>query len=199
MAKVKKTYDGSTPLRSVLQEAFINNLLQGMNQADAYKAAGYRSKTPKSQANQLMTVSDRVMARLSYKRSQLAKRSDVTAERVVNELAKIGFADLKDFLDTGNEVKDLTELDSRLTAAVESVQTDIRHDSGNSDGYTEKVKIKLHNKIAALDKLAQHLGLYEADNTQKRLIMPVMVVTFLEATAKEQAKQIESKIIDDPQ
>jgi len=192
-----KQYDASKPLRSILQEAFISNLLKGAPQYQAYKDAGYSSKSKNSLevcSTQLLS-NPKIKARLDYKRGQLAKKADITAERVIAELARIGFANLQDFLDTGNAVQDLTKLPRELTAAVESVQTDIRHDGGKSEGYTEKVKFKLHSKVAALDKLAQHLGLYEADNNQKRQIVPV-IVTFIEA-AEEIAKQIESKIIND--
>jgi len=194
MAKTKKSYDGSTRLKSPMQEAFVANLLKGMHQTDAYQKAGYKSKNPIVQASQAVTYRN-IKIRLAYKKTQLAKKFDITAERVVAELAKVGFANIKDFIESDNNITDLSALPRELTAAVESVQTDIRHDGGKSKGYTEKVKVKFHSKIAALDKLAQHLGLYEADNNQKRQIVPV-IVTFIEA-AEEIAKQIESKIIND--
>lgn len=179
MAKLK-TYDGSKSLKSILQEAFVTNLLTKLNQTDAYRKAGYKSKTPDRQANQLMRNS-KVLARLNFQREKLAKKAGVTAEMVVAELAKIGFADVRDFLDEDNAVKDLTSLPRELTAAVESVQTDIRHDGGKSEGYTEKVKFKLHSKIAALDKLCLHLGLYERDNEQRS---PKTLIIFQDAQGK---------------
>jgi len=164
MAEVEQ-YDGTTRLKSVLQEAVLDKILGGTFQTDAYievyKTCKSRKVAEAAVSRLLSKV--KVKARLEYKRGLLAKKCDITAERVVNELAKIGFADLKDYLDKGNEIADLTKLDRRFTAAVESIQSDIRHDSGKSDGYTEKVKIKLHSKLQALDQLGRHLGLFEKD------------------------------------
>jgi len=196
MAKAKKkTYDGSTPLKSILQEAFVTNLLTKLNQTDAYRNAGYKAKKPDRAANQLMR-NNKVVARVAYKRAVLAKLTDVTAERVIKELAKIGFSDIRDYLGTDNEIGDISTLEPELTAAVESVQSDIRHDSGDSRGYTEKVKLKLHSKLSALDMLAKHLGLFEADNTQRNT-GDTFIVTFIDAEKKETARQVESEVVND--
>ena len=161
MAKTKQ-YDGTTRLKSLLQEKFVANLLKGMCQTEAYSKAGYKAKAPETGAIQLLRNTN-VQARLDYKRGLLAKKCDITAERVIAELAKVGFANIKGYLDQSNVVKDISELPDDVAAAVESVQTDIRHDNGDSDGYTEKVKFKLHSKLAALDQLGRHLGLFEKD------------------------------------
>ena len=163
---------GSTKLKSVMMEAFVANLVQGMPQQTAYLKAGYKTKCPEVSASKLVR-NPKVEARLAYKRAQLAIKYDVTAERVVAELAKVGFANVKRYLDKSNEVKDLSELPDDVAAAVESVQTDIRHDSGDSKGYTEKVKLKLHSKLQALDQLGRHLGLFEKDNQQKQAIINI--------------------------
>ena len=188
--KTVKHYDGSTRLKSVLQEAFVTNLIKNCNQTDAYRKAGYKSKTPDRQANQLMRNS-KVQVRLDFLRDKLAEKTGITAEMVVQELAKIGFANIRDFLDPDNTIKDLTELPRELTLAVESIQTDIRHDSGDSDGYTEKVRFKLYNKISALDKLCLHLGLYEKDNAQRS---PKTVICFKDSSGRK----ILSNVIDQP-
>jgi len=164
MAEVEQ-YDGTTRLKSVLQEAVLDKILGGTFQTDAYievyKTCKSRKVAEAAVSRLLSNV--KVKARLEYKRESLAKKCDVTAERVVAELAKVGFSNIKDFIESDNNIKDMSALPRDLTAAVESVQTDIRHDSGKSDGYTEKVKFKLYSKLGALDQLGRHLGLFEKD------------------------------------
>ena len=172
-----KEYDGSTPLKSILQESFVTNLLANLNQTDAYRKAGYKSKAPEVCAIQLLR-NIKVIARLKYLRNELAKKTGVTAEMVIEELKRVGFSNIQDYIEEDNSVTDLSKIPRVVAAAVESVQTDIRHDSGDSDGYTEKVKFKLHSKIAALDKLCLHLGLFERDNEQRT---PKTLIVFQDA------------------
>lgn len=160
----KKEYDGSTPITgrfSILHEAFVDNIIANIVQYKAYQLAGYKPKSvevAKAAASRLLTKVN-VRLRLAYLRAQLAKKQDITAEKVIKEMAKIGFSNIQDFIESGNEIRDLSELNPSIAAAVESIQSDIRHDSGKSEGYIEKVKIKLHSKLGALNSLAEILKL----------------------------------------
>jgi phage terminase small subunit len=154
--------DGSKPLKSVMQEMFVDNIIKGLPQYEAYQKAGYKGKNEgifRSNASTLIKTNQNVIKRLAYKRAQLAKKTDITAERVIKEMAKIGFSNIQEFIESGNDIKDISELEPAIAAAVESVQADIRHDNGKSKGYTEKVKIKLHSKLGALNSLAEILKL----------------------------------------
>jgi hypothetical protein len=64
-------------------------------------------------------------------------------------------------------------MDRSKAAAVESIQTTT---TTTKDGLeTVSVKIKQHSKVAALEQLAKHLGLYEKDNKQKGYVIRVSV------------------------
>lgn len=82
-------YDGSTPLKSIMQEMFVSNLIKGMTQADAYKNAGYKSKCPKSHANQLMTISDHVRTRIAYKRVKAQEKLEITEESQIKRFKQL--------------------------------------------------------------------------------------------------------------
>ena len=156
------TYDGSTMLRSVMQEAVLDSILAGTFQTDAYLEhyPTCKSKRVAEAAASRLLSNVRVKARLDYLRRQLAAKTEITAEKVLKEMAKIGFSNIQDFTSRGNAITDISELDPSIAAAIESVQSDIRYDSGrDSEGYTEKVKIKLHSKLGALNSLAEILKL----------------------------------------
>ena len=89
-------YDGSTMLKSVMQEAFVSNILAGLPQYEAYKQAGYSPKSENSlmvSSTQLLRTS-KVKARLDYKRRAIEVKSELTAEIVVKKLKEIAFNEL---------------------------------------------------------------------------------------------------------
>jgi phage terminase small subunit len=81
----------------------------------------------------------------------------VSADQVIEELSRIAFARMSDVVDWGPHgvrVRDLTELPDDARAAVAEVrQTETERGA--------QVSVKLHDKLAALDKLARHLGMYD--------------------------------------
>lgn len=99
-----------------------------------------------------------------------SERMDVTRERIINELAKLAFASMGDFVridDNGLPVLDLSAVSKDQLSAVEALQyTDdlIPGKKGEAGVLKRRVQFKLHNKRDALvDLLKQMGGLYERD------------------------------------
>ena len=156
------------------QEAFCQNYVSGMSATAAYIEAGYKPGTA-SKAVHVLLKNPKVAERLAELRAQRAKEHDITAERVLGELARVAFASITDVVawktvklthpETGQELyvpavdlaADSADLDPAIRAAVAEV-------SLSKDG---TFKVKMHDKLVALDKLSRHLGLFEKDNEQK--------------------------------
>lgn len=100
-----------------------------------------------------------IAGRITELRTELSKTT-VSPEDVLNELKKIGFSNIQSFISGDNEICDISQLPPEVAAAVELIQSDIRHDSEDSEGYTEKVKIKLCSKLSALEKIGNTLGMF---------------------------------------
>lgn len=162
-----KPVDYSKPLKNRQYEAFCQYYHACKNATQAAKEAAYSEKTATVKGSQLLTLIN-IKGRLDYLDRQVAEKCGVTAERVIAELAKVGFSNLKEYLDATNGIVNLRDLSDDVTAAVESIQTDIRHDGGDSEGYTEKVKIKLYSKLNALDSLGKHLDIFNKDNQSSK-------------------------------
>ena len=158
------------------QERFCQEYMVDLNATQAAIRAGYSKKTAKSIGQENLTKPD-VQVRITELRKGLQEKTGINAVRVINEYAKVAFANIKSFLDEGNAITDISDLPDEIAAAVESIQSDIRHDSGDSDGYTEKVKLKLHSKLSALNDLGRHLGIFEKDNEQGKVIVAQRVLT----------------------
>jgi phage terminase small subunit len=82
---------------------------------------------------------------------QAAERVGVSIERVLNELAKIGFANIADYMDIedGKPVLSLARNSRDQLAAIAEVTSD-----------QGRVKIKLLDKKGALVDLGRHLGMF---------------------------------------
>lgn len=133
-----------------------------LNATKAAIRAGYKPTTARQMGNLLLTKVD-ISSHVEQLREKQSKRTDITADMVIAELARIGFHNVKDFVNGGNNVLELKGIDSNKTAAVAGVKTTVNENSGNIT-----TEIKFHDKVSALEKLGRHLGIFERDNAQQK-------------------------------
>jgi hypothetical protein len=86
------------------------------------------------------------------------KRTEVTADRVVAEYAKVAFANVRDYWPKRGETIDLHRLDQDRAAAIEEITIDEAVDPAGV--LHRRTRLKLHDKLAALTNLARHLGMF---------------------------------------
>lgn len=146
---------------SIQQERFCKEYLIDLNGTQAAIRAGYSKKAASAQASHLLS-SDKVQNFLSELRKKIEGRIEITIDKVMQELAKIGFANHEEFLDTEKENINLKDVPRDKMAAVSSITVESVTTRGG-DTYTTK-KIKLWDKVAALEKLGRHLGGFKEDN-----------------------------------
>ena len=85
--------------------------------------------------------------------NERAKRTEITQDRVLQELAAIGFSNTADFVRvTGNGIVKLTPTDGLS----EEQQRAIASIKEGKYG----VELRLHDKLSALQMLGQHLGMF---------------------------------------
>jgi len=101
-----------------------------------------------------------------------SKRTQITADSVVTELAKLAFANLGDYLPEELEAdpcKHLQGLDRDRRAALEEVRVEhFVKRRGEDARQVRKVKFKLHDKQSALDSWARHLGVFPMSERRSR-------------------------------
>lgn len=139
------------------QEEFCRQYVIDFNATAAYKKAGYRARSDNSAAagaSELLRNS-KIQAYISRLQQQRSQRTEITADRVLQEIAAIAFSDVTDVISFTNgsvAVSDSSRLDKRVTAAIAEVSC--------TDGEMgSTVKVKLHDKKAALQLAAKHVGL----------------------------------------
>ena len=159
------------------QERFVQELIRGKSQREAYRTAYPKSVKWKNEvvdvkASELLKNS-KVLVRYNEIHDRLIKEAEdeciVDAKEVLRELKRIGFADIKDFLsfrtekqiagmdeETGNPVFDYGQVIEMMNSAEVDGRV-IQEVSINSKGV---FTFKLYDKMSALEKLGKHLGMW---------------------------------------
>lgn len=155
---------------------FCEEYIKDLNGTQAAIRAGYSAKTANEQSSQLLAKLN-VKNYIAELKQSLSNKNEGLAQQVIDELKKLGFANIQDYIDPENEIKDLTKIDRDKAAAVESIKKTVTEFSGGGESVGKKTSIqfKLYDKISALEKLGRHLGIFELDNQQKAPVINVNI------------------------
>lgn len=173
--KTKKTKTPKDPNTLPPKEhIFCQEYIIDFNGARAARTAGYSEKTADKQAYQLLEK-PRVHAEITRLISERVKRTQITADRVLLELASIAFADLREFGQWDDEGRlSLIPSENLAPAQTRAVRT-VKFTRVKKKGFVEEehMEFSLHDKLSALDKLAKHVGLYRdsGDNGKQSGLM----------------------------
>jgi phage terminase small subunit len=184
------------------RERFAQNVACGMTATAAYAVAGYR---PNGANAGRLTKNDQVQTRVMELMATAAGEAGVTIKRVVDEVAKVAFASMRDYLEfdrAGNPHIAFDGLSRAQMAAVRELVTEtnvIASKEGKEGEPAEpsvtvrKVRFRLHSKLDALEKLGKFVGAWK-DGASERLPPPPQVakkpVFDLKALTDEELKQL---------
>lgn len=150
-----------TPKQRLFAEKFLE---LNFNGAQAALAAGYSQKNSKISASDLLTNAN-VKAYIDRRKEQLMDEIGVTQIRVLKELAYIAFADVRKLYDENGQLKNVNTLTDDMAAALMCIDVfELVSFDGVKIGETKK--IKMNDKLRALELLGRYLGLFEKDNKQ---------------------------------
>lgn len=168
---MSKESDELTPM----QQLFVREYLKDYNGKQAAIRAGYSEVSAHSTASTILTYPN-VIAELNRLQKKLNDKVEVTAERVMEELVKMGFSDIHNFVDNDWKLRNLEEIGEDKTGAIKSVEIEentIQFDGGERT--TKNIKFKLHDKIRALESIAKRIGFYEgAGGKPKETVIKVV-------------------------
>jgi len=148
------------------QERFVNEYLVDLNATQAYKRAGYKATSDVVAASnaQKLLGNYKVAAAIQKAQQKRSHRTEITADAVLHELGRLGFANMMDYITVqpdGTAFVDLTRLTREQAAAIQEIQTEeVIEGTGDKARNIRKVKLKLHNKEGALEKIGKHLGMF---------------------------------------
>lgn len=157
MAEIEKALETAlAALGSDNQRAFVREYPIDLNATQAAKRAGYSEDSARQEGSRLL--SNAAIQRAIEIAMQLrAERTNITQDRVLRELAKLAFSDMRKFSTWGpGGVKpiDSDTLSDDDASCVAEVSETVTENGGS-------IKFRLYDKVAALDKLGRHLGLWD--------------------------------------
>jgi phage terminase small subunit len=142
-------------------EIFAQELAKGKTATEAYALAGY--KGDRTAASRLSTNVN-IQERVAELQSKGAERAEISVEKVLRELAKIGFSNMLDYMRAGPDgdpYLDFSALSRDQAAALQEVTVeDFKDGRGEDARDVRRVKFKLADKRAALVDIGKHLGMF---------------------------------------
>jgi hypothetical protein len=179
----KPSFGPSKPLANVKHERFCWAIVQGHRLAPAYEIAGFEGKSsrlpwqlrhkPAVDARVSWLLAERIKANTRAHHRKIAD----SKLRLIRELERIAFCDPRDVMQwdrvpefdrEGNVLgwrDEVTTTPSRLLTAAQAAQV---RSITNKKG---AVTFEVHDKLAALDKLARILGVYHEPPTPAPAVM----------------------------
>lgn len=158
-------------------QRFCDKYFETLNGTQSAIYAGFSEKTARVQASQMLDTDD-VQGYLQRLREILAEKTGISQQKVLNEVARLAFSDIRNFYQEDGNLKHICDLEDNEAAALSSVKSYEETMPGTSIIVGMNREIKLYNKLDALEKLAKHLGLYSVDNLQKATQLIADKITF---------------------
>jgi len=143
------------------QAAFCQQYVaNGFKPKDAALSAGYSAKSASSLASQLLN-NPKIQAEIARITKKAGRRLEVTAERVIEELARIGFADFRSvasFDENGVRIKASSDLSDDEAATIKQIKETFSEGPQTS---SRTLTVIQHDKTKALELLGKHLGCWK--------------------------------------
>ena len=161
------------------QARFVAEYLVDMNATEAAKRAGYSEKTAYSIGFENLRKPE-IQEAIQAAMAERAKRTEITQDMVIRELAKVAFSNGTDFARVVSTPAPTTIVDEegnvqqviRPVQRVELIDTDqLSPDkraaiAGIKEGKFG-IEVKGYDKLKALELLGQHLGMFTGKEGQK--------------------------------
>lgn len=141
------------------QQKFIDEyLLDPSSYTKAAIRAGYSITSAGSHASHLMSM-PKIRGAIEDAQRERSHKLGITQDRVLQELALVAFANIKDVMTTneeGDTVIDLQKMPRAISAALSEVSISTK----GGKNKTKTAKVKMSDKLSALDKIMKHLGMF---------------------------------------
>lgn len=138
------------------QEMFVQEYLIDLNATQAAIRSGYSTATAKDIGCENLAKPN-IRARIDEALAERSKRTGVNQDRVILELARIGFFKPTAAINVNKAMvnEDISDDDAAVIASVK-----VKEVSGDTFDSTER-EIKFADKLKALELLGKHLGMFK--------------------------------------
>ena len=153
------------------QRRFVEEYLIDLNATQASIRAGYSNNYANTNVSKLLQNTT-IKEAIEKAMAERSRRTGITQDRVLMELAKLAFVNAGDIIDTNDaSIKEGASRDD--LACIQSVKVKIMD---SDKGTMTEREIRLHDKKASLELLGKHLGLFNDNlNVNGSLTLPVVL------------------------
>lgn len=145
------------------QAQFVKEYLIDLNATQAAIRAGYSEKTAYAVGHENLRKPE-IAAAIQSKMDGRSQRLEITSDRVLQEIARLGFADIRKVFTPTGQLRNIHELPEEVAASIASVEVVTRPSGGvDEDGNREVEyvhKLKFWDKRGSLELLGKHLKLF---------------------------------------
>ena len=142
------------------QKRFVDEYLVDLNATQAAIRSGYSEKTAYAIGDENLRKPE-IASAITKAQEKRAKRTEITQDKVIAELAKIAFGDLRDVMTWtagGIALKSSAELTQEQAASISEI-------SETQSEKSSSMRVKRHDKLKALELVGRHLGMF-TDNVK---------------------------------
>jgi phage terminase small subunit len=145
------------------QKTFVDEYLVDLNATQAAIRAGYKENRAYAMGHENLKKPE-IAEAIQEAMSARSERTEITSDLVLKELAKIGFANMADYMKCttdGDPYLDFSKLTRDQAAALVEVTVEDFVDGRGEDARSiRRVKFKLADKRAALVDIGKHLNMF---------------------------------------
>lgn len=138
----------------LFSEAYLSD--SDRNATQAALAVGYAKKTARVTAAKLLSKGN-IQKYLDFKTQPLLDKYGASQDKIVQELASIGFSKITDFVDDTWKVKKPSELTPQQAAAISQIK--VKTENSENGGIDTTVEFKVWDKLKSLQELLALSGL----------------------------------------
>ena len=145
------------------QQRFVEEYLIDLNATQAAIRAGYSPKTATAIASENLSKPS-ISAAIACAMAERSKRTGITQDRILEELAKVAFIKLTDIVDDTGKIKaGATDEDRACIESIKYKRTD------TDTGYSEEREVKASSKLKAIELLMRHTGMLDSRISKEQL------------------------------
>lgn len=138
------------------QRRFVEEYLIDLNATQAAIRAGYSPDTAKEIGCENLTKPN-ISKAIAKAMAERSRRTGISQDRVIEELAKIAFMNAADVINT-DDASILEDASREDLSCIQSVK--VKQSDGEKGSLIER-EIKLADKLRALELLGKHLGMFK--------------------------------------
>lgn len=145
------------------QQRFVEEYLIDLNATQAAIRAGYSPKTATAIASENLSKPS-ISAAIACAMAERSKRTGITQDRILEELAKVAFIKLTDIVDDTGKIKaGATDEDRACIESIKYKRTD------TDTGYSEEREVKASSKLKAIELLMRYTGMLDSRISKEQL------------------------------